>query len=149
MKLRRLKLTVLAAMLAIAFMAVAVRADDDHKDGTKPEGHQDAKVPDKATNIFAALEKHQAELKTSVAAKKAGDIHQHAAAIKKLARALPQHATPETKKDVDAKVRDLVKASDAAHASAHDDNWTEAGGHATHAEAALKKLKEEFKERKL
>ena len=149
MKLRRLELTVLVAMLAVAFTTLTVRADDNHKDDKKQSAAQAAKVPDGATNILATLEKHLAELKVSVAAKKAGDIHKHANALKKLAGTLPQHATPATKKDVDATVRDLVKAGDAAHGSAHDDNWTEAGNHVTHAEGALKKLKEQFKERKL
>lgn len=142
MKLRRLELTVLVAMLAVAFTTLAVRADDNHKDDEKQ-----AAAPDNATNTLATLEKHLAELKASVAAKKAGDIHKHANALKKLAGTLPQHATPATKKDVDATARDLAKAADAGHESAHDDNWTEVSKHLIHAETAMKKLKEQFKER--
>jgi hypothetical protein len=106
------------------------------------ETHETIKIPDTVDGIIKEIDKHYQELADTVKAKKLSEVHEHAYAIRDLAKALPAKANPDMKKMVENAVKrvsqlaeDLDKSGDAG-----DQEKTEAN--LKKMDAALKTLEE-------
>jgi hypothetical protein len=106
------------------------------------EEHAKVQIPDTRDGILTEIHKHHDELTATVKAKKLDMVHEHAFAIRDLAKALPAKANPDMKKMVENAVKkvsqlaeDLDKSGDAG-----DQTGTEAN--LKKFDAALKTLEE-------
>jgi len=97
------------------------------------EGHDKVNVPDTLEGIWKEIHKHHEELAATVKAKKLGDVHKHAFAIRDLAKALPNKAQPDHKKMVENAVKRVSQIAEDL------DKSGDAGNQAT-TEASLKKM---------
>jgi hypothetical protein len=118
-------------------------AEQEHKD--PKEGHGKVKIPDTIEGIWKEIHKHHQALAAVVKAKKLAEVHEHAFAVRDLAKALPAKAHPDHKKMVENAVKrvsqlaeDLDKSGDAG-----DQAKTEANQKKM--DAALKTLEEHSK----
>lgn len=100
------------------------------------------KIPDTVDGILKEIHQHHKELADTVKAKKLGDVHHHAFAIRDLAKALPAKAHPDHKKMVENAVKkvsqlaeDLDKSGDAGDQAKTEANLKKMDG-------ALKTLEE-------
>lgn len=89
------------------------------------EGESKIQIPDTRDGILKAIHTHQEELAATVKAKKLDTVHEHAFAIRDLAKALPAKANPDMKKMVENAVKkvsqlaeDLDKSGDAGDQAA-------------------------------
>jgi hypothetical protein len=99
-------------------------------------------IPDTRDGILTEIHKHHDELTATVKAKKLDMVHEHAFAIRDLAKALPAKANPDMKKMVENAVKkvsqlaeDLDKSGDAGDQAATEANLKKF-------DAALKTLEE-------
>ena len=106
------------------------------------EAHEKIKIPDTLDGIIKDIDKHQKELAATVKAKKLDQVHEHAFAIRDLAKALPAKTGPDMKKMVENAVKrvsqlaeDLDKSGDAGDQAKTESNLKKM-------ETALKTLKE-------
>ena len=122
---KHLKTTKLLAMglcAAIGFFGTQIgtaRAQDKpaHKDG---EAHEKIKIPDTLDGIWKEMHHHHQELKDTIKAMKLATVHEHAFAVRDLAKALPAKVPAAHKKHVENLVKkvsqlaeDLDKSGDA------------------------------------
>ena len=102
----------------------------------KPE-HKEAekkvKIPETRDGILKEIHKHHEELAATVKAKQLSEVHEHAFAIRDLAKALPAKANPDHKKMVENAVKKVSQLAEAL------DNSGDAGDQAK-TEANLKKM---------
>ena len=139
-------LALLLATTALLFQGCSSSRNDRQHHHAPQTAQPEVTVPDRAADIFRETEKHFQQLAAAVQSKDPRQAHQHDSAIRTLIGRIPQRATPDTKADVGALVKDISDAARAAHRSAHDDAWTEAAAHVKHGQASLAKLKASFKE---
>ena len=106
------------------------------------EKHETMKIPDTVDGIIQDIHKHHQELTDTVKAKQLAEVHQHAFAIRELAKALPAKANPQMKKMVENAVKrvsqlaeDLDKSGDAGDQAKTEANLKKM-------DAALKTLEE-------
>ena len=136
-----MKTKILLAMVlcaAIGFFSAPTRAAE-HEHGDKADAHANVKVPDTLDGIWKEIHQHHKELADTVNAKKLDQVHQHAFAIRDLAKALPAKVPAEHKKHVENMVKKLSQIA------ADLDKSSGAGGQ-TKTEANLKKLDALLKE---
>lgn len=133
-----------ALLLCLLISTLGAVAADKHGDGEKRGGKQAAKVPERTEDVFSQLQNNTAELRSAIASKKARDVHEHAAAVKRLANALSNRATGD-KKAMNAATQDLINAANRAHERAHDEKWGEAKEAGERADAALKRVEQAYK----
>lgn len=95
----KLKLLEAARILAFVVLSTALgftatRADEKAEEG-KEHGTKSEKMvmPKALSAVWAAIESHQKELHEVLAAKKLGEVHHHAFAIRDLAAAMPTKST--------------------------------------------------------
>src|SRR6266700_7496665 len=74
----------------------------EHKEA---EAHGKVKVPDTLDGIWKDTHHHHQEIKDTVKAGKLGEVHEHAFAIRDLAKALPSKIPSEHKKHAEGMVR--------------------------------------------
>lgn len=93
------------------------------------QGESKVQIPDTRDGILAEIHKHHDELTATVKAKKLDMVHEHAFAIRDLAKALPAKANPDMKKMVENAVKkvsqlaeDLDKSGDAGDQAATEAN---------------------------
>ena len=124
----------LCAAIEIMGTQINVAAEhDEHK-----EGHAQIKVPETVEGIWKEIHKHHEELAATVKAKKLSEVHEHAFAIRDLAKALPAKAHPDHKKMVENAVKRV------SHIAADLDKSGDAGNQAS-TEASLKKMDDALK----
>ena len=104
---------------AIGFLANQTRAAE-HEHSDHPDAHAKVQVPDTLDGIWADIHKHHKELADTVKAQKLAEVHEHAFAIRDLAKALPAKVPAEHKKHAENMVKkvsqlaaDLDKSGDA------------------------------------
>ncbi len=116
---------------AIGFFASQTRAaEHEHKEG---EAHGKVQVPDTLDDIWKEIHHHHRELKDTVKATRLAEVHEHACAIRDLAKGLPAKVPSEHKKHVENMVKKLSQIA------ADLDKSGDAGDRAK-TEANLKKL---------
>ncbi len=93
------------------------------------EAHKTIKIPETVDGIIKEIDMHHKELADTVKAGKLSDVHQHAFAIRDLAKALPAKANPGMKKMVENAVKrvsqlaeDLDKSGDAGDQAKTESN---------------------------
>lgn len=137
-------LLAMALCAAIGFLSnQAFAAEQDHKD--HKEGHAAVKVPDTVDGILADMHKHQKELAATVTAKKLGDVHHHAFAIRDLAKALPAKAHPDHKKMVENAVKKVSQLAEDLDKSGDAGDQAKTEANLKKMDAALKTLEEHAK----
>lgn len=117
----------------------------EHEHGEHNEGAKKVQIPDTVEGIWKEIHKHHEESAATVKAKKLGEVHEHAFAIRDLAKALPAKAHPDHKKMVENAVKrvsqlaeDLDKSGDAGNQATTEANLKKM-------DAALKALEEHSK----
>ena len=88
-----------AAIGLISIIATTARAAEK----------ENVKIPDTVEGIFKEIHKHHGELAAVVKNKKLADVHHHAFAIRDLAKALPDKAAADKKKQVEGTVKNISK----------------------------------------
>ncbi len=98
----------------------------EHKEG---EAHGKVKVPDTLDGIWKEIHGHHQQLKDVVKENKLAEVHEHAFAVRDLAKALPAKSPPEHKKHIENLVKkvsqiaaDLDKSGDAGDKAATEAN---------------------------
>ncbi len=140
-------------LLAVALIAIFIgcstteRHQQSHDHHHAPATNQpEAKVPEKAADIFRETEMHLQLLAQAVEKKDARAAHQHDSAIRALMGRVAQRATPASKVDSEGLAGEISNAARAAHRSAHDDQGNEAAAHVNRGQASLAKLRARYKE---
>ena len=97
---------------------LAAQESKDHQE--HKEGESKMQIPDTRDGILKEIDKHHQELADTVKAKKLAEVHEHAFAIRDLAKALPGKVNSDHKKMVESAVKrvsqlaeDLDKSGDA------------------------------------
>src|SRR5258708_7348330 len=97
---------------------LAAQETKDHQEHS--EGEKKVQIPGTKEGIVKEIDKQHKELADAVKAKKLSEVHEHAFAIRDLAKALPAKANPDHKKMVENAVKrvsqlaeDLDKSGDA------------------------------------
>ena len=97
---------------------LAAQESKDHQE--HKEGESKIQIPDTRDGILKEIAKHHQELADTVKAKKLSEVHEHAFAIRDLAKALPGKVNSDHKKMVESAVKrvsqlaeDLDKSGDA------------------------------------
>ena len=114
-------------------------ADQEHK------GHTAIKVPDTAEGIWKEIHTHHQALTDTVKAKKLADVHQHAFAIRDLAKALPAKTHPDHKKMVENAVKRISQLAEDLDKSGDAGNQATTEANLKKFDAALKNLEEHSK----
>jgi hypothetical protein len=119
---------------------LSAQENKDHPE--HKENGKKIQIPDTKEGILKEIDTHHKELAATVKARKLSDVHEHAYAIRDLAKALPAKANPDHRKMVENAVKrvsqlaeDLDKSGDAG-----DQKKTEAN--LKKMNAALKTLEE-------
>jgi len=102
-------------------------------------------MPDTPEAIWTQLHRHQAELKTVVAAKQIDEIHAHAEAIKQLTAALVQVVHPDYKASVQKGADKVDQMMSAAHKSAHAEDMAGVAANFKQFNDALQELEQQMK----
>jgi hypothetical protein len=115
----------------------ASRAVDQDKDV-----HENIAIPSTVDGIIKEIERQDKALADTVQAKKLSEVHEHAFAIRDLAKALPAKLDSDHKKMVSSVIRRVAQTAEELDASgdAGDQNATEAN--LKKMDAALDTLKE-------
>ncbi len=141
MKLKNLILTSgLCAVVGLAILP-AVFAEDAGHDMSEME----MKMPDTVEGLLAAIQKHEDELKATIAAKKLDDVHHHAFAIRDLAKALGAKAPADKKARVDGAVNNIGKLATALDASGDAGEQAKTEANLKQFDAVLTQLQAQFK----
>jgi len=141
MKLKNLILTSgLCAVFGLATLP-AVFAEDADNDMKGME----MKMPDTVEGLLAAIQKHDTELKETVASKKLADVHHHAFAVRDLAKTLGAKAPADKKARVDGAVANISKLADALDASGDAGDQAKTEANLKQFDAVLGQLLAQFK----
>jgi len=134
--------TILAMGLCSAIGLLVPQSSVAQDKPTHAEEHAKIQIPDTKDGILKEIDKHHKELANTVKAKKLSDVHEHAFAIRDLAKALPAKANHDMKKMVESAVKrvsqlaeDLDKSGDAGDQAKTEANLKKM-------DAALKTLEE-------
>jgi len=134
-----MKTKTLLAMGLCAAIGLFTASAAEHEHGDHNDAHAKVKVPDTLPDIWKEIHAHRQQLKDVVTANKLAEVHEHAFAIRDLAKALPAKSPPDHKKHIENLVKkvsqiaaDLDKSGDA--------------GDKPSTEANLKKLDASLKE---
>lgn len=127
-KKSKLLMMSLGAAISVTLVTqnIALAAEKEH-------GGMEITIPDTAEGILAEIDKHEAELNQVVTNKKLAEVHQHAFAIRDLAKALVEKAAADKKARVEGTVNNISKLAEAL------DKSGDSGDQAT-TEANLKKF---------
>ena len=116
---------VLALSAAIGSLAINKTIAAEHEHQEHHEAASKIKVPDTLEGIWKEIHAHEQQLMDSVKAKKLSEVHEHAFAIRDLAKGLPAKTHPDHKKHVENLVKrisqlaeDLDKSGDAGNQAA-------------------------------
>ena len=118
-------------------------AEREHKDHN--EGHEKVKIPDTVEDIWKEIHKHHQELAAVVKAKKLAEVHEHAFAVRDLAKALPAKAHPDHKKMVENAVKRISQIAEGLDKSGDAGNQATTEANLKKFDAALKNLEEHTK----
>ena len=118
-------------------------AEQEHKD--HKEGHEKVKIPDTVEGIWKEIHKHHQELAAVVKAKKLADVHEHAFAVRDLAKALPAKAHPDHKKMVENAVKRISQIAEDLDKSGDAGNQATTEANLKKFDTALKNLEEHTK----
>ena len=130
----------LCATIGLFGTQTSFAADKDKPD--HKEGHEKVKVPDTIEGIWKEIHKHHEELAATVKAKKLSEVHEHAFAIRDLAKALPAKAHPDHKKMVENAVKRISQIAEDLDRSGDAGNQATTEANLKKMDAALKNLKE-------
>lgn len=100
--------TLLAMGLCAAIGIVAIPTQlvaQEHEHQEHKAGGEKMQIPDTLDGIWKEIHKHHQELGETIKAKKLGDVHHHAFAIRDLAKALPAKVPAEHKKHIENLVK--------------------------------------------
>jgi len=134
--------TLLAMGLCAAIGLVATQtafAQEHKQDGNK------VKIPDTVDGILKEIHQHHESLAETVKAKKLGDVHHHAFAIRDLAKALPAKANPDHKKMVENAVKKVSQIAEDLDKSGDAGDQAKTEANLKKMDAALKTLEEHAK----
>jgi hypothetical protein len=119
---------------------LAAQESKDHQE--HKEGKPKIQIPDTRAAILKGIDQHHQKLADTVKAKKLSEVHEHAFAIRDLAKALPGKVNSDHKKIVESAVKrvsqlaeDLDKSGDAGDQAKTEANLKKM-------DAALKALEE-------
>ena len=118
---------------AIGLLNIQTSRAADKDSAEHKEGHAKVKVPDTLEGIWKEIHKHHQELADTVKAKKLADVHEHAFAIRDLAKGLPAKVHPDHKKHSENLVKKISQL-------AEDLDKSGDGGDQAKTEANLKKM---------
>jgi hypothetical protein len=104
-----------------------------------------SRLTDTPEGLWTQLHRHQAELKSAIAAKQVDQIHPHAEALKLLTAALVQVVHPDHKASVEAGADTINQAISAAHKSAHAEDLPGVESHFKEFNEALQQLQEQMR----
>jgi len=141
----KIKNIILTSSLCAAFSLVAVNTvlagDADHDMSAMPGMN----MPDTVESLLAAIQKHDTELKETIASKKLEDVHHHAFAIRDLAKKLAAKAPADKKVRVDGAVANISKLADALDASGDANDQAKTESNLKQFDAVLAQLEAQFK----
>ena len=109
------------------------------------EGVEKVKIPATVDGILTAIHAEQKELADTVKAKKLGDVHHHAFAIRDLAKALPAKANSDHKKMVENAVKKVSQIAEDLDKSGDAGDQAKTEANLKQFDAALKTLEEHAK----
>ena len=140
MKIKTLLTMGLCAAIGLFNTQISLAQDKD-----KPE-HKEAekkvKIPETRDEILKEIHKHHEELAATVKAKKLDVVHEHAFAIRDLAKALPAKANPDMKKMVENAVKKVSQLAEALDKSGDAGDQPKTEANLKQMDAALKTLEE-------
>ncbi len=116
-----------------------VTAQDKAEHG---EAHETIKIPDTVDGIIKEIDKHHKELTETVKTGKLSEVHQHAFAIRDLAKALPAKANPDMKKMVENAVKKVSQLAEDLDKSGDAGDQAKTEANLKKFDAAIKTLKE-------
>jgi acetolactate synthase small subunit len=126
MKIKTLLAMGLCAAIGF-FITSATAAEQEH--GDHKDAHAKVKVPDTLPDIWKQIHAHHQQLKDVVKDNKLAEVHEHAFAVRDLAKALPAKSPPDHKKHIENLVKkvsqiaaDLDKSGDAGDKAATEAN---------------------------
>ena len=131
MKTKTLLAMGLCAAIGLFSNTTFAQEHKEHSEHKEAQGK--IKVPDTLEGIWKEIHKHHQELADTVKAKKLGEVHEHAFAIRDLAKALPAKTPADHKKHVENLVKRISQIAEDL------DKSGDAGNQAT-TEANLKKM---------
>src|SRR5438128_11657118 len=137
--------TLLAMGLCAAIGLVATQTSfaQEHKEHQEhKQGGNKVKIPDTLDGILKEIDQHHETLAETVKAKKLGDVHHHAFAIRDLAKALPAKANPDHKKMVENAVKRVSQIAEDLGKSGDAGDQAKTEGNLKRMDAALKALQE-------
>jgi hypothetical protein len=120
MKLKTLLAMGLCAAIGLTSLQTRVMAQEKKDPAEHQEGEAKIQIPDTKEGILKEIDRQHTELADTIKAKKLDQVHEHAFAIRDLAKALPAKTGPDMKKMVENAVKkvsqlaeDLDKSGDA------------------------------------
>lgn len=114
-------------------------AAQEHQHPEHKAGGEKMQIPDTLDGIWKEIHEHHQELGDTIKAKRLGDVHHHAFAIRDLAKALPAKVPAEHKKHIESLVKRVSQI-------AEDLDQSGDAGDQAKTEANLKKLDKVLKD---
>ncbi len=99
----------LALSAAFALTTPILHAAEHKKGAEEQEEGGKMKIPETTEGILKEITTEQTKLKETIEAKKLGDVHHHAFAIRDLAAALPAKAAADKKSAVESTSKNIAK----------------------------------------
>ena len=131
---------------AIGLVATQTAFAQEHKEHQDhKQGGNKLKIPDTVDGILKEIHQHHETLAVTVKAKKLGDVHHHAFAIRDLAKALPAKANPDHKKMVENAVKKVSQIAEDLDKSGDAGDQAKTEANLKKMDAALKTLEEHAK----
>ena len=136
----RLALTIFTsvASLSLAVVPMSIAHAEEHAEKEK------VTIPDTVPAIWAEINKHQTELTATIQAKKLGEVHHHAYAIRDLVAALPAKAPADKKARVDGASKNMAALAEKLDAAGDNNKQADAEAGLKQLDALLKQLKAQF-----
>src|SRR5260370_27674351 len=138
-----MKMTTILAMGVCAAIGCLTTQPSNAQD--KPgheEDHGKIQIPNTKDGILKEIDKQYQELAGTIKANKLSEVHEHAYAIRDLAKALPAKTGPETKIMVENAVKRVSQLAEDLDKSGDAGDQAKTEPHLKKMDAALKTLKE-------
>jgi hypothetical protein len=142
MKTKTLLAMGLCAAIGLFGTQIKVLAQEHNEHHEQKEGAAKIQIPDTREGILKEIHKHQEELAATVKAKKLDAVHEHAFAIRDLAKALPAKANPDMKKMVENAVKKVSQLAEDLDKSGDAGDQAKTEANLKKFDAAIKTLKE-------
>lgn len=139
----KLKNLILTGSLCAAFSLAGIQtvsAQEGHK-----SDQAEMKVPDTADGILAEIHMHHEKLTATVKAKELADVHEHAFAIRDLAKALDAKAPADKKARVQGTVNNISKLAEDLDTSGDAGDQAKTEANLKKFDAMLAQLQGQFK----